>query len=86
MKIYLMLVGFLMSGCAGPSHLAKIDEYAWAEYTCSGFKVWNDCKQEARSVCPEGFYVRNQLENITIQRRVFEAACKSQVQDLGLNS
>jgi hypothetical protein len=77
MKTYLILVGFLVSGCASQSHLAKADDYAWTEYKCSGFKVWNDCKQAARSDCPDGFYVRNQFENITIQRREFEAACKS---------
>ena len=78
MKRYIVLVGFLISGCAAHSQLAKINDYAWTEYTCSGIKSWNDCKQAALSACPEGFYVRNELENITIQRRVFEAACKNQ--------
>jgi hypothetical protein len=76
MKTYLILVAFLISGCATQSQLAKIDEYAWAEYSCSGIKSWNDCKQAARAACPDGFYVKNQLENITIQRREFAAACK----------
>lgn len=78
MKRYIVLVGFLISGCAAQSQLAKINEYSWTEYTCSGIKSWNDCKQAALSACPEGFYVRNELENIAIQRRVFEAACKNQ--------
>ena len=78
MKRYIVLVGFMISGCAAQSQLAKINDYAWTEYTCNGIKSWNDCKQAALSACPEGFYVRNELENITIQRRVFEAACKNQ--------
>ena len=77
MKTYLILVAFLMSGCAAQSQLAKVDEFAWAEYKCSGIMSWNDCKQAARMACPDGFYVKNQFENITIQRREFEAACKS---------
>ena len=82
MKTYPLLAGiltsaFIISGCATQSQLAKIDEYAWAEYKCSGFQSWNDCKQAARMACPDGFFVRNQFENYTIQRREFEAACKS---------
>jgi len=78
MKRYIILIGFLISGCATQSQLAKLDEHAWTEYTCSGIKSWNDCKQAALRACPEGFYIRNELENITIQRRVFETACKNQ--------
>jgi hypothetical protein len=76
MKTLLVLTALLIGGCAGPSYLTKVDEYAWAEYKCSGILSWNDCKQAARMACPDGFYVKNQFENITIQRREFEAACK----------
>jgi hypothetical protein len=78
MKQIFTVIALLISGCAAQSQLAKLDEHAWTEYTCSGIKSWNDCKQAALSACPDGFYVRNELENITIQRRVFEAACKNQ--------
>lgn len=67
-----------MTGCASQGQLAKIDNHAWAEYTCSGIKSWNDCKQAALNSCPSGFYIRNELENILIQRRVFEVSCKNQ--------
>lgn len=76
MKTFILCSVLLMTGCATQSQLAKIDDYAWSEYTCSGFKTWNDCKQAALAVCPRGFYVKNQFENITIQRREFEVACK----------
>jgi hypothetical protein len=76
MKVYIMLFGFFMSGCAVQCQLAKLDQHAWTEYTCSGIKSWNDCKQEALNACPEGFYVKNELENLLIQRRVFETTCK----------
>lgn len=78
MKPYIVLIAFLMTGCAAQSQLAKIDKSAWTEYTCSGIKSWNDCKQAALNTCPEGFYIKNELENITIQRREFEAACRNQ--------
>ncbi len=77
MKLYILLSVFLISGCAAQNQLAKVDEYAWTEYTCSGIKSWNDCKQEALNACPEGFYIKNELENLLIQRRVFETACKN---------
>jgi len=74
LSIFLLL---LISGCAAQSQMTNIDESAWSEHTCSGIKSWNDCKQAALKACPQGFYIRNELENITIQRRVFEAACKA---------
>ena len=64
MKRYIILIGFLISGCASQSQLA-INEYAWTEHTCSGIKSWDDCKQAALNACPEAFYIRNEFENIT---------------------
>lgn len=65
-----------LGGCASHSQLAKIQEHEWTELTCSGFLTWNECRQEARAICPNGFYVADQFENITIQRRVVSVACK----------
>ena len=79
MKLYIILFGFLMSGCATQSQLAKVDQHASTEYSCSGIKSWNDCKQEALKACPEGFNIKSELENVLIQRRVFETTCKTNV-------
>lgn len=66
----------LASGCASQTQLAKIDEHEWTELKCSGFLTWNECRQEARAICPNGFYMADYLENYTIQRREVSVACK----------
>lgn len=72
----LILCGLLITGCASQTELAMQEQNAWKQYKCSGIKSWHDCKQAALRDCPQGFYIRNELENITIQRREFETACK----------
>ena len=67
----------LLSGCASQTQLAKIDSHEWTELKCSGFLTWNECRQEARAICPNGFYTADYLENYTIQRREVSVACKS---------
>ena len=49
----------------------------WVTLTCSGFKTWQDCRTQARTICPSGFQIGDQLENILIQRREVSVACKS---------
>jgi hypothetical protein len=76
-KIFLLaLLTTLMTGCASQAQIAKLESYEWTEFTCSGFLTWNDCRQEARTICPKGFYIADQLENYTIQRRTVSIACK----------
>ena len=78
MKKSLALISLvLMSGCASQSQLAKIDSHEWTELKCSGFLTWNECRQEASAICPNGFYTSDYLENYTIQRREVSVACKS---------
>ena len=77
MKNVIILTAFLLSACASQSKIAKVDESAWNELTCSGFKTWHECRIEAQAICPNGFYRANELENLLIQRRVVEVACKS---------
>lgn len=48
----------------------------WTTLTCSGFKTWNDCRIQAREICPNGFKTADSLENILIQRREVSIACK----------
>lgn len=48
----------------------------WTILTCSGFKTWNDCRTQAREICPSGFKTADPLENLLIQRREVSIACK----------
>ena len=78
MKIFLVFISLiLVSGCASQTQLAKIDSHEWTDLKCSGFLTWNECRQEARAICPKGFYTADYLENYTIQRREVSVACKS---------
>jgi hypothetical protein len=77
MKNLLAISLVLLSGCASQTQLAKIEPHEWTELKCSGFLTWHDCRQEARAICPRGFYVADYLENYTIQRREVSVACKS---------
>lgn len=74
----LIAVAFLLiTGCAQNSKLSRLDSSEWTTLTCSGFSTWNECRQEALAICPKGFYISEQLENYTIQRREVSVACKS---------
>ena len=76
-KLLALLLLVLIVGCASQTQLAKIDSHQWTELKCSGFSTWNECRQEARAICPNGFYSADYLENYTIQRREVSVACKS---------
>ena len=67
----------LISGCSQNSQLAKLDSHEWTTLTCSGFLTWNECRKEARTICPNGFYTADYFENYTIQRREISVACKA---------
>ncbi len=75
-KIFLPMLMLIFSSCANNSQLAKIDAHEWTELKCSGFLTWNECRQEAQAICPNGFYTADYLENYTIQRREISVACK----------
>ncbi|MGB7815781.1 MAG: hypothetical protein WBL28_05470 [Methylotenera sp.] len=72
-----ILLALSVSACASNTQLAKIDPDKWTELTCSGFLTWNDCRQQARAICPRGFYTADYYENYLIQRRVVSVACKT---------
>jgi hypothetical protein len=76
-KTLLPVLLIMLSGCASKSQLARVDSHEWTELKCSGFLTWNECRQEARAICPNGFYTADYLENYTIQRREVSIACKS---------
>ncbi len=65
------------SGCASKSQLAKVDAQKWTALKCSGFLTWNECRQQAHNLCPNGFHSADYLENYTIQRREVSIACKA---------
>jgi hypothetical protein len=65
------------AGCATKTQLAKLESKKWTELTCSGFLTWNECRQEARKMCPRGFNTADYYENYLIQRRVVSVACKA---------
>jgi len=76
-QLALVTILTALSGCAQNSQMAKLDPHEWTTLTCSGFLTWNECRQEARAICPNGFYTSNYLENYTIQRREISVACKT---------
>jgi len=76
MKYIGMLALLFLLGCAHNTPYKKVAASEWTELTCSGFETWHDCITKAQEICPHGFYTANHLENLLIQRRVVEVACK----------
>ena len=76
LSIIALAIATLLAGCASQTQLAKVEPNQWTALTCSGFLTWNECRQEARSICPNGFLMSNQLENLLIQRREISITCK----------
>ena len=81
---YLMITAliFSVSSWAQDSNLYKSSmnhssSETWKTLTCSGFKTWQDCRAQAKSNCPNGYYTADALENILIQRREVSIACKT---------
>lgn len=72
-----ILITFTLTACASQAKLAKtIEENEWTTLKCSGFLTWHDCRQQGLALCPNGYLMINQFENITIQRREVDIACK----------
>lgn len=66
----------MLSACAQNAKYAKLEPYDFTTLTCSGFLSWHDCRTQALTICPSGYYVADYLENYTIQRREISIACK----------
>ena len=45
--------------------------------TCSGFKGWESCMQQALKDCPKGFNVQNREESQITQLRYIKYSCKN---------
>lgn len=72
MKIFLFFLMLLISGCA-----ATNDGRLWEKASCNGFQRWDTCMNKAKSICPDGFDIRNMKEGYATQARSFEYACKN---------
>lgn len=77
MKPLIIALPLLLAACASYAPKEQLAEAPWQTLTCSGFKTWNDCRTQALASCPRGFYIANELENVLIQRRQVEVACKA---------
>jgi hypothetical protein len=77
-KTAFCLICFLaITACTNtPERSNAFAKKEWLELTCSGFKTWHDCRQQAQLACPKGYYIADSLENLLIQRRVVSIACK----------
>lgn len=76
-KLFVLSIFLSLTACAQNPKVAKVDANEWTDLKCSGFLTWNECRQQARAICPNGFYSADYLENYTIQRREVSVACKS---------
>lgn len=52
------------------------DQRKWESVSCSGFKGWDACIQQAAFSCAKGFDVRDKEENQVTQARSMLFACK----------
>ena len=76
-RLFLLFLLTLSACASNPKYAPSQAQTNWSEITCSGFKTWHDCRQQARASCPNGFYTADSLENLLIQRRVVSIACKA---------
>ncbi len=76
LPLSLSLMWLMLTSCAQTSQLAKIEPSDWTTLTCSGFLTWHECRKQALTLCPNGYYTSDYLENYTIQRREMSVACK----------
>lgn len=73
----LLLVLISLTACVPHSQMRKTDQSEWKEISCSGIKSWQDCRTQAQRLCPSGYYKADEIENLTIQRRVMSISCKN---------
>ncbi len=73
MKIYLVILVFLLSACGGVN---QPDARKWETVSCSSNKGWDACMGFAANSCPKGFDLKNQEEDMMTQKRVMQFSCK----------
>lgn len=77
----LFLLAAVMSGCAtGPfsekRDLESSSQQQGTVISCSGYKTWQDCNNEAAKLCANGYEVLAKEENINMQARSIRISCK----------
>ena len=77
-----LLLLCLLASC-GMKNTNPGDGRQWMELSCSGFADWNKCHEKARQMCPGGYEVTNQEENLVTQKRTLLAACKKEINRSG---
>jgi hypothetical protein len=66
-----------LTGCNMPNTKPG-DGRQWMELSCSGFADWTKCQEKARSLCPGGYDISNQEENMVTQKRTMLVACQQE--------
>lgn len=72
----------LLASC-GMKNTKPGDGRQWVEISCSGFADWTQCHDKARQLCPGGYDVANQEENLVTQKRTMNVACKKEINRTG---
>lgn len=72
----------MLAGC-GMQNTKPGDGRQWMEISCSGFADWTKCHEKARRLCPGGYDLANQEENLVTQKRTMLVACKKEVRPSG---
>ena len=83
MRKMLFLMSFVvLAGCNMPNTKPG-DGRQWMELRCSGFADWTKCHEEARSLCPGGYDISNQEENMVTQKRSMLIVCQKGISRSG---
>jgi hypothetical protein len=77
-KIFSVSVFCLLAGC-GMQNTKPGDGRQWVEVRCSGFANWTQCHEKARRLCPDGYDMAYQEENLVTQKRTMEVACRKEI-------
>ena len=81
-KMLLVLLLGILTGC-GMQNTKPTDSRQWMELSCSGFADWTKCHDKARQMCPGGYDVSNQEENLVTQKRTMLVACQKEINRSG---
>lgn len=74
-RVFLAGMCLLLANC---SFAPTKDNRQWAELTCSGFTPWRGCWETAIKLCPQGYDIADQEENLFIQKRIVKISCKGE--------
>jgi hypothetical protein len=69
------LVALLLAAC-NMNQPKPGDGREWVGVTCSGFAGWTQCQEKAKRLCPSGYDIANQEENLVTQNRSMMVACQ----------